>query len=203
MDIGTSVEKDRGERNHDYIYTEKPHMVNMSLVPLDRRRVHNPALVIKIYKPETPRARDVRSPFSSAMTPTRTISRINCTARMSADIAPVNGFKKMSRPARPRIATAAVTVAKISTIMRARMALTAMSWRFSLGWAVMSSSISMERFSVVLVELTGGSCLISLVVAVTAAVILLICAPTSAVAAVFLRRSEEAERGARVASGDG
>jgi len=55
------------------------------------------------------------------------MSRINCTARMSADIAPVSGFKKMSRPARPRIATAAVTVAKISTMMRARMALMAMS----------------------------------------------------------------------------
>lgn len=135
------------------------------------------------------------------MTPTSTMFKTSCTVRMSADIAPVNGFKKMSRPARPKIATAAVTVAKISTMMSARMALTAMSWRFSLGWALMSSSISMERFSVV--ALTGGSCWISLVVAVTAAVILLICAPTSAVAAVFSTRPEEAERGARVASRDG
>ena len=43
--------------------------------------------------------------------------------------------------------------------------------------------------------------MISLVVAVTAAVMRLICAPTSAVAAVFSRRGDEGERGARVASG--
>jgi hypothetical protein len=183
------------------ISTFRAYMVNTFSVQLDHHRVRNSTRVIVIYyKPETPRARAVRSPFSSAMTPTRTISKISCTARMSADIAPVNGFRKMSKPARPRIATAAVTVAKISTMMSARIALTAMSWRFS-GWALMTSSISMERFSVV--ELTGGSALISFVVEVTAAVILLICAPTSAVAAVFSRRPEEAERGARVASRDG
>lgn len=158
-------------------------------------------MAVAVYNPETPRASAVSSPFSSAITPTRTTSRINCTARMSADIAPINGFKKISRPASPRIATAAVTVAKISTMMSARMALTAMSWRFSLGWAWRSSSVSTKRFSVV--ELTGGRALISFVVAVTAAVMRLIWAPTSAVAAVFSRRGEEAERGARVASEGG
>lgn len=59
--------------------------------------------------------------------------------------------------------------------------------------------MSTKRFSAV--ELTGGSASISFVVAVTAAVMRLIWAPTSAVAAVFSRRGEEAERGARVASG--
>jgi uncharacterized membrane protein len=129
------------------------------------------------------------------------MSSTNSTVKMSSDSAAVNGFRNTRRPARPKIATAAVTVAKISTMIRASRAPTAISWRFSLGWASMSSasvSVTTARFSGV--ALTCGSALISLVVDVMAAVMRVIWVPTWAVAAVFSRRLEEGDRGARVAS---
>ena len=50
------------------------------------------------------------------------------------------------------------------------------------------------------VAFAGASSLIDEVVDVMAAVILLICAPTCGIAAIFSRRGDEGERGARVAS---
>jgi hypothetical protein len=126
----------------------------------------------EFYNPETPRANAVSSESNNAMTPTRTTFRTSSTARISADRAPVSGFRKTSKPASPKMATAAVTVAKISTIIRASSAPTATSWRFSLGWESTSKLLSTKRF--VEVVLAGGSNLISLVVAVTAAVMRLI-----------------------------
>jgi hypothetical protein len=58
--------------------------------------------------------------------------------------------------------------------------------------------MSVERL--VVGTVVGGSLLISPVVERIAAVIRLICAPTWADAAVLVMRSEDAERGARVAS---
>lgn len=158
-----------------------------------------------IYNPLTPSANPVSKVSKSAITPTRTTLRINSTARIKAANAPVKGFKKINNPARPRIATAAVTVAKISTMIKARIAPTAINWRFSLGSArverSMSRLVSTSRRSERLdVALTGGRFLISPVVEVTAAVMRLICSPTLAVAAVLSRREDEGDRGARVAS---
>jgi len=152
------------------------------------------------HNPLTPKAKAVNKLLSNAMTPTRTTLSTSCTARMSRLNALVSGFRNTSRPARPKIATAAVTVAKISTMMRARRAPTAISWRFSFGW-MFSMTSEFERVERVgCVAFAGASSLIDEVVDVMAAVILLICAPTCGIAAIFSRRGDEGERGARVAS---
>jgi hypothetical protein len=107
---------------------------------------------------------------------------------MSRERALVNGFKKINSPPSPKMPIAAPTVAKISTMMRLRRTPTVRPiWRFSTG-------------STLVVSAAGGRALMSLVVAEMADVMRLICVPTSSVAAVFSRRDESTERGARVAS---
>jgi hypothetical protein len=137
----------------------------------------------------------------SAITPTSTTFSTSSTTRINALSAPVKGLRKISRPARPKIATAAVTVAKISTMMSARSAPTAINWRFSTGSEDSTSSVvRTERFSVGWVALAGASVRISDVVEEMAAVMRVSCWPTLGMAAVFSSSEEEGERVARVAS---
>jgi hypothetical protein len=82
---------------------------------------------VRLYNPERPSASAASNEFNRAMTPKSTTFKISWTATIKRDKADVNGFKKISSPASPKMATAAVTVAKISTMMRASSAPTAMS----------------------------------------------------------------------------
>lgn len=142
-----------------------------------------------LYNPLTPIANDVSSAFNNVITSANTTFNTICTVTISSVSAVVNGLMKTSNPPSPNTAIAAPIVANISTIIRLRRTPTARPaiWRFSTGSAPAS-------------VVAGGRALISLVVDVMAAVMRLICAPTSTVAAVFSMRLEEVERGARVAS---
>jgi len=150
-----------------------------------------------VYRPLTPRAKPVNNVFKSVITPKSATFNVNCTATIKPASALGNGVVKTVNRPRPKTAIAPPTVASTSTMMRDRVAAMVIrtTWRFSSGCA---TSISVERL--VGVVAVRGSWLISPVVERMAAVMRLICAPTSADAAVFETRSEEAESGARVAS---
>lgn len=162
----------------------------LAQVSLHTYQVYNP--------PESARASAVSKVSSRTVTPPSTVFSSASTARMRSGKAVVNGVVKTTRRAPPKIATATVTVARISTMMRPSSTPTAVntSWRFSKD-ADSVPTLRIDRFSAV----AGASAFRSFVVAVTAAVMRLICSPTRGTAAAFSSGEEDAESGARVASG--